>query len=388
MAIPLSYNLRNLSVRWTTTVMTAVGIGLTVTVMVSILGLVEGLHTSLAATGNPRHVLVMRKGSTSELTSTMTRQTFQDLRFTPGILRSPSGDPLASLEMVTVMVLESPDRPEGMNITLRGLLPVGFTLREQLKVVEGRKFLPGNREVIVGKSISDRYPKARIGRTLRFGRGEWTVVGVFDSGLSAANSEVFADLDQVSADFFRSDILSSVLARTADETAARTLVSRLSSDRRFSVLALTEREYYEQQTKSGDVVKILGFIVAAIMAVGSSFAAMNTMYAAVSRRAAEIGTLRVLGFTRGSILLSFFLESVFLSLLGGTFGCLLALPLNLVQAGIGNWVTFSEITFAFHVGPKTMAEGLAFAMLMGVVGGLLPARMAASKEIVIALRET
>lgn len=387
MAIPISYNLRNLAVRKTTTLMTALGIALTVAVLVAIMALVEGLRTSLSATGNPLHVLVMRKGSTSELTSNFNRSAYQDLKYKPGIARTSGGEPMASLEMVTVIMLEGPEHPEGINITLRGLLPVGFEMREDVKIVAGRMFETGRREAIVGKGVADRYGMAGIGRKLRFGRGEWTVVGIFDAGRSAANSEIFADLNQVSADYNRHEVLSSALVRATDRVAAQALINNLESDRRFNVMALTERKYYEQQTVSAAPVQAMGLFVAVIMAVGSSFAAMNTMYAAVARRSAEIGTLRVLGFSKGGILVSFLVESLLLSLAGGLLGCLLVLPLNNLQTGIGSFITFAELQFAFRVSPRLMALGVAFALLMGAVGGLFPARLAAKKEILAALRE-
>jgi putative ABC transport system permease protein len=284
-------------------------------------------------------------------------------------------------------MMESPDKPEGINITLRGLLPIGFEMRDSFKLAEGRMFETGKREVIVGKGIADRYPMARIGQTLHFGRGDWTVVGVFDAGRSAANSELFADLNQVATDYNRSEVLSSALLRATDEVAAQALINDLQSDRRFNVNAITESAYYSQQTSSAAPIQAMGFFVAIIMAVGSSFAAMNTMYAAVARRSAEIGTLRVLGFSKGGILFSFFLESIFLSLLGGLLGCLLVLPLNNLQTGIGSFVTFSELTFGFRVSPQIMLAGVGFAVLMGAIGGLFPARMAANKEILTALRE-
>ena len=387
MAIPIAYNIRNLIVRKTTTLMTAFGIGLTVAVLLAILAMVEGLSTSLSATGNPLHVLVMRKGSTSELTSNFSRSAYQDLKFKPGIARTKSGEPMASLEMITVVMLESADHPDGINITLRGLLPVGLEMREEVHLVAGRMFETGKREAIVGKGVAARYPAARIGQKLRFGRGEWTVVGVFDAGQSAANSEIFADLNQVSADYNRTEVLSSALVRVTDAVAVQALINDLESDRRFNVMALTERKYYEQQTVSAAPVKAMGIFISIIMAVGSCFAAMNTMYAAVARRSAEIGTLRVLGFSQGGILFSFLLESLLLSLAGGILGCLLVLPLNNLQTGIGSFVTFSEIQFAFRVSPRIMAMGVSFALVMGTVGGLFPARNAARKEILTALRE-
>ena len=387
MAIPIAYNLRNLTVRKTTTVMTALGIALTVAVLLSVMGLVEGLRTSLDAAGNPLHVLVLRKGSTSELSSNFTRTSYQDLKFKPGIARDSKGDPAASLELVTVVNLARNDAPDGINVTVRGISPVGIEMRDDLQIQSGRWFETGRREVVVGKSIAQRFPGARLGEKIRFGRGDWDVVGIMDAGQSAVNSEIFADLNQTSADFNRNEVLSSALIRAVDEVSVQALINDLKGDQRLNVDALTEKEYYDAQTISAAPIQYLGIFVAIVMAVGSSFAAMNTMYAAVARRAREIGTLRVLGFSRGSILTSFFIESVLLSTLGGLIGCLLALPLNNVTTGIGNFATFSEIAFNFRVSPQIMAIGVAFAVLMGALGGLFPARMASKKEILIALRE-
>lgn len=387
MAIPLSYSFRNLVARRTTTLMTALGIALTVAVLLAVMALVEGLRTSLSATGDPRHVLVMRKGSTAELTSIFTRTAFQDVKLKPGISRNSSGEPMASLEMVTVIVLESPQNPQGINIAIRGLTLVGFEMREGVRLVAGRMFQTGRREIVVGASVASRYPGASIGNRLRFGRGLWEVVGIMDAGRSAANSEIFADLNQLSADYGRSEALSSGLLRAADPVAAQALINDLENDRRLNVSAMTERAYYEGQTVSAAPIRFLGTFVAIIMAIGSSFAAMNTMYAAVARRASEIGTLRVLGFPRLGILVSFLIESLLLSLLGGLLGCLLVLPLNGLSAGLGNFVTFSEISFHFRVTPGIALTGVAFALLMGVMGGLFPAGAAARKEILAALRQ-
>ena len=215
----------------------------------------------------------------------------------------------------------------------------------------------------------------------------WTVVGTFDAGQSAINSEILGDLNQISSDFDRAEGLSSVLIRAQDRSSVDALVNSLADDPRLGLEGKSEVEYYKAQTSAGQPIKILGIFIAIVMAIGSSFAAMNTMYAAVSRRAKEIGTLRVLGFSQNSILFSFFVESVALSLLGGVLGCLLALPLNGITTGIGSFVTFSEISFPFLVTPKVMMFGMAFAAFMGAAGGLLPARTAAKKEILTALRE-
>ena len=386
MAIPVSYNIRNLIVRKTTTLMTATGIALTIAVLLATMGLVQGLNSAFAATGDPLHVLVMRKGGNAELTSLLTQQQFQIAKAFPGIAVGSDGQPMASLEVVTVINIPSTDNPNGMNVTVRGLSMRGVEMRH-LKLVTGHWFQPGLREVVVGKSIAKRYPGARLGNQLRFGKGLWTVVGVMDAGDSAVNSEIFGDGNQVASDFNRSDTYSSALFQATDEVTAAALSKSLESDRRLNITVMSEKDYYAAQTISAVPIKFLGGFVCIIMAIGSAFAAMNTMYAAVARRAKEVGTLRVLGFTKGSILLSFFLESVFLALVGGVIACLIVLPLNNVTTGLGNFITFSETSFNFRIGPEIMIAGLVFSIILGAVGGLLPARQAARKEILTALRE-
>ena len=386
MAIPLAYNLRNLVVRKTTTIMTAFGIALTVAVLVADLALVHGLRTAFQASGNPLQILVLRKGATAEVSSSVTRQAYQDLKFMPGIAVNGAREPMASPEVVTVINLPSIDSPKGMNITLRGLPPAGMEMRDT-KIQEGRWFRSGQREVVAGKSVAKRYPGARLGKRIRFGKGEWEVVGVMDGGQSAINSEIWGDLNQIGSDFNRQDSFSSILIRATDAAEVPALVRSLEDDRRLNVSAMSERDYYDRQTSAGAPMQFLGVLISAIMAVGSSFAAMNTMYAAVARRSKEIGTLRALGFSRGSIMLSFLVESLLLSMLGGILGCVLVLPLNNVTTGVGSFVTFSEIAFNFRVDPASMITGIAFAMVVGAIGGLFPARMAAHKDVLVALRE-
>lgn len=387
MKIPLSYNIRNLVARRTTTIMTALGIALTVAVLLSVFALVEGLRTSLAATGHPLHLLVMRKGATAELNSSMTQEQFQIIKVKPGIARLPNGEPMASLELVTVIVLESPDNPSGINITLRGLTTTGVAMRDNVRIVEGRMFEPGKREIVVGKGLAKRYPTARLGAKIDLGRGAWEVVGIMDGGRSAANSEIFCDLAQLAADQNRETTLTSVLLRATDEVALQALMNDLTSDRRLNMDAVSEKAYYESQTSAAAPIRFLGIFVAIIMSIGSSFAAMNTMYAAVARRAPEIGTLRVLGFSKTGILTSFMIESLLLSLIGGVIGCLLVLPLNDFTTGVGSFVTFSELTFDFRITPGIMLSGIIFALVMGVIGGLFPAAAAARKEILTALKQ-
>ena len=386
MKIPLAYNLRNLVVRKTTTIMTALGIALTVAVLLAVLALANGLRATLSASGDPLHVIVMRKGSTSELVSNVTRAQFQDLKFKPGIATGRDGQPLASLEIISVLYLANVDNPNGTNLLARGLTPAGIEMRRATKLVAGRWFDTGRRELVAGASVAKRFPEARLGGKLHIGRAEWEVVGVIDSARGAADSEIWGDLNQVSAALERVDSPSSALVQATDEVTAQALIHGIENDQRLGMMAVSEKQYYADQTTTGAPIEFVGVFVAVIMAVGSSFAAMNTMYAAVARRAREIGTLRVLGFSRGSILTSFFVESVILAVLGGLLGCLLVMPLNGMTTAVGS-ADFAELAFDFRVTPGIMFAGIVMAVVLGTLGGLLPARMAARKEILTALRE-
>jgi len=385
-AIPLTYSLRNLRQRKTTTLLTALGLALTVSVLLSVLALVEGLRATFRASGDPLNVLVLRSGAWTELMSSLPRTSYNALKYKPGIATTASGQPMVSLEVVTVISLENPDHPEGTTIGFRGVTPMGLQTRRSIAIQAGRWFRPGYREVVAGKSIAGRYPEASLGGQLNFGRGAWTVVGIMDAGNSSIDSEIFCDLNQLASDEAREDVLSSVLLRASDPIAKAALIRNLNEDRQLSVDAVAETEYYERQTRSSAPVRFIGIFVASIMAIGSSFAAMNTMYAAVARRSKEIGTLRVLGFSRRAILATFLVESIVLAALGGLIGCALVLPLNNITSDIGSFTTFSETTFRFHVSPAIIETGLGFALVMGAVGGLLPACNAARKEILDALR--
>ena len=386
MAIPIAYNLRNLVVRKTTTIMTALGVALTVAVLLAVLGLVDGLRTTLASSGDPLQVIVMRKGAESEIVSNFMRAQFQDLKFKPGIATGSNGQPLASLEVVTIVNLASTETGEGTNISVRGLQPAGIEMRRGVKLASGRWFQEGKHELVAGKAANERYPEAQIGKKIAFGRGQWEIVGVMDAGRGAQNSELWGDLNQIAADLQRLDGLSSALVRASDAVSAKALVADINNDQRLNMNAVPEPAYYSAQTAAAAPMEYIGIFVAVIMAVGSAFAAMNTMYAAVARRSREIGTLRVLGFSKGSILFSFFMESVLLSGLGGVLGCLLVLPLNGITTGIGT-SNFSETAFNFHISPQIMLYGILFAVVLGAVGGVFPASNAARKEILTALRE-
>jgi putative ABC transport system permease protein len=385
MAIPISYNLRNLMIRKTTTIMTALGIALSVAILVASLALVNGLRTVFRNTANPLQLLVLRKGGDSELGSIISTEAFATLRSQAGIAVGRRGEPLASPELVNVVNLPSVDNPKGMNVTVRGLTTTGIEMRK-VRLITGGWFRPGQREIVVGQAVAKRYPLARIGNRIRFGKGDWEIVGVMDGGESAIDSEIWGDLNQVSGDYNRQANASSVLLQATDAPTLDALQHSIDDDRRLGAQAITEQDYYQSQTSSGAPLEFLGIFVAVIMAIGGGFAAMNTMYAAVARRAKEIGTLRTLGFSETSILGSFLIESILLSVLAGILGCLLALPLNWVITGVGNFASFSEIAFQFHTGTTIMFTGLTFAIVLGAIGGFLPARAAARKEILSALR--
>ncbi|MBM3765890.1 MAG: ABC transporter permease [Acidobacteria bacterium] len=389
MAIPIAYNIRNLVVRRTTTLMTALGIALTVAVLAAALAVGAGLAKAFTASGHPNHLLLLRKGSTAELISSVPIPVFKErIKLRAGIAKDEKGEPMASPETVLVINLPSVDAPDGMNLNIRGLPPAGLKLREDCTITQGRWFQQGRRELVVGSAVAKRYPDAQVGKQITFGRGKWDIVGVFDSPQMARNSEIWGDFDQISGDFNRLEAASSVLVRAQDEVALDALRNELNADPQLQVEIMTEKAYYAQQTDSGAPLEFLGIFVAVIMAVGSCFAAMNTMYAAVARRNKEIGTLRILGFSKSSILLSFFVESVLLAALGGLIGIILVLPLNGVATGIGSNLTFAEIGFELRITPGIAAFGMGFALFMGAIGGLLPASSAARKEILTALRDS
>jgi putative ABC transport system permease protein len=354
---------------------------------VVLMALARGLETSLSATGHPLNLLVMRDGSQSETQSSVQRDSLQVIRYLEGIAKNEKGEPWVSPELIVLINLPRRGQAQGSNVTIRGLTPAGFNLRPEFKVVEGRQFRSGLREVIVSKKISERFQNCGLGDKVKFAKGYWTVVGLFEVGNTAYASEIWTDPEDLGQDFDR-DAYSSVFLRAVDSSTLNRLKQQLADDRRLHLKAQTEREYYEKQTSSAAPIKALGIFIAGLMAVGASFAAMNTMYAAVARRTKEIGALRVLGFSRGSILLSFVIESVLIAVVGALPACLLSLLVNGVTTGTTNFTTFSELAFNFRVTPRLLLNGMIFAALMGFIGGLFPAWRAARENIVTALRST
>jgi putative ABC transport system permease protein len=387
MAIPIKYNLRNLKMRKGLTGMTALGIALTVTTAIFLMALLAGLNRAFVNTGDPLNVLVLRKGSIAELSGGFDAALFPTLRELPGIAKDSHGEPMASAELVVVIVLPRKDGTGEVNVTVRGMMPDGLEMRPGVKLVQGRWFTPGQREVVVSDSIQKRFAHANVGDTIEFGKGPWTVVGVFDAGGNAYESEIWGDVNQMASDFDRQGGYSSAYLRATDAVSADALKHRVSDDQRLKMDGLLEPEYYAKQTSSGAPIKFVGIMVAVIMAIGSSFAAMNTMYAAVAYRSREIATLRVIGFSRPSILTSFVFESVVLSLLGAAVGIVLMLPFNGMTTGTSNAVTFSEIVFSLRMTPAVIGGAVVFAVIMGLLGGIAPAWQAARRDILTALRD-
>ena len=394
MAIPISYNIRNLRLRKGLTVMTALGIALTVTTAIFLMALVAGLDRAFVSSGSNLNVLVLRKGSEAELSGGFDATLFPTLKTLPGIAKDSHGEPMASGEWVVVIVLPRKDGTGEVNVTVRGMMPDGLEMRQlpgangkpNVTVAEGRWFQPGQREVVVSKSVRDRFAQANIGDSMQFGKGSWKVVGVFGAGGSAYESEVWGDVNQMASDFDRQGGFASAYLRATDPVSAEALKNRVSDDQRLKLEGMLENEYYAKQTSSGTPIKVIGWVVGVIMAIGSIFAAMNTMYAAVAYRGREIATLRVIGFSRPAILTSFVLESLLLALLGALVGILLMLPFNGMQTGTSNAVTFSEVVFALRITPAVATRAIIFALIMGFVGGLAPAWHAARQNILAALR--
>jgi len=385
MALPLKYNIRNIVVRKGSTLATAFTIGLTVTVFLMVMALARGIDLTLSSSGEPLNMIVLREGSTAELNSALTRENFKDLMYLDGVAREGEA-PLATGELITLIYKARKGMSQGSNVTVRGVGPMSFKLRSGFNIVAGKQFQPGLPEAVVSKRISERFQGLDVGDKFKIQTTEYTVVGLFDSAGKAFESEIWVDINSLASTTKRENY-SSVLMRVKDQNALTALTKRITDDPKLHLKALSERVFYEdQQGAASGMLKGLAVFISFIMAVGAGFAGMNTMYAAVARRTKEIGTLRVLGFSRLSILIAFLLESVSIALIGAGIGILLALPLNFVSTGTSNWVTFSEIAFNFRVTFDLMIFALIFGAVIGFVGSFLPSIRASRFKIVDALR--
>ena len=371
MLIPLKYNIRYLMARWRGTTLTAVTFSLVVATFVIVMSLAQGIERALTTTGNPLNVIVMRSGAQAEGQSQISLNQYDVLRNLQGAAQTSEGEPLVAPEVITLVNTPRKDGKTA-NLQIRGVHPNAFLIRPAVRIVEGRMLRPGLREAIVSRSVSNRFAGVRLGDRIRLGRGKFQVVGLFDAQGSAYDSEVWADYKEIMQEFDRIEY-STVVVRARDREAVQAIIKEVTKDRRLKLLAKDEVTYYMEQTKTARPVQAFAGFLAFTMAIGACFAGMNTMYGNVANRVREIGTLRILGFSRAAILASFLIESVFLALLGGALGCVLALPINGLATGTTNFGSFSEIVFYFSITPQLMLNGMIFAAVMGLVGGFLPA---------------
>jgi putative ABC transport system permease protein len=385
MALPLNYSFRNALVRWRSTIATVLGIALVVFVFVLLQSLAAGIEKSSGNTGDPRNIMVVRKGSTAESASLISRENFTEIRYFEEIARNESGEPVISADVLVLVNLPRRENNGEANVLLRGVTARGMELRPQVKLAAGRWFEPGQREIVVSAKLAKRFANFGIGESFKTGSATFTVVGWLDGGGSAFDSECWLDADECRSTFER-DMYSSFLIRVPDDAAADKLMTRIENDRRFKLKAEKEVEYYKKQTMTAAPIKWLGGFLAVMMSVGAVFAAMNTMYAAVGARTREIGTLRVLGFRRRAVVTALMIEGGFLAFLGGIIGCAVAFYWNGYTTATMGFETFSEIVFQFSVTPKLVAQGLVFAVAVGLIGTLFPAIRASRLPVIAALK--
>jgi putative ABC transport system permease protein len=343
----------------------------------------------LAISAEELDLIVLRQGSENEVSSGFDESLAEEITTLEGIARDGEGGPLASPELLTVTNVARRASAGGgkANLIVRGLTAVGRQLRPDFQIVDGRDLTPGLQEAIASRRIAERFENAGLDEEFQMGSSRFRIVGIFEAGGSAAESELWTDLKVLGPARDRFGSVSSVNLRAVDEAAKDRLIDRIENDEQFSLDVVEEQKYYEEQMLSALILKVVGYVISVFLIVGAMFAAANTMYAAVASRSREIGTMRALGFGRTTILVSFLLESLLLCLAGGVIGCLGTLPFNGMSTGTNNATTFSEITFAFRFGPDVLVQGLVMAVVMGLVGGLFPAVRAVRLNIVRALRE-
>jgi putative ABC transport system permease protein len=390
MVLPLKYNFRNVLVRWRTTAFTMLGIAAVVAVFVMLQALARGIETSSANTGDPRNLLAVRKGSQAESGSLVTREQFRVLQNFDEIERNERGESLISAEVVLIVEATRQDGTLA-NTLIRGVTPLGRELRPQVTLVEGRWFTPGRREVIVSRRLSDRFRNLQVGGAIKAASDQLTVVGIFDGQGSAFDSEAWMDADEARSIFDR-ETYSSILLRTRNAAATSNLLERIQKDKRFALRVEREVDYYAKQTLTAMPFKILGGLLGTAMSIGAVFAAMNTMYASVAARTREVGTLRVLGYSRRAVVVCFMIEGTLVAIAGGLLGSGLALLIygyvkwRGVFFGTMDFQSFAETLFQFRVTPDLMLLGVVFSVFIGLVGSLFPALRAARLPVISALK--
>ncbi len=388
MAIPLVYNVRSVRQRWTTVVVAVLGIAGTVAVFVAMMALAQGFRATLIASGSPANAILLRAGASTEMYSALSLDQVKVVEDLAGIARG-NGGPLVSPEVVVVAAFPLRATGTDANVQVRGVSARVLDVRPNVKIVAGRFFTPGLAELVVGRNAAANYAGFDAGSTIRFGGGTWRVVGVFDAGGSAFDSEAWCDANVLNQTYQRpQNIFQSMTVRLESPAALTRLRDGIGTDPRLTLTAERELVYYAKQSESlTRLISVLGTLVAFVMGIGAVFGALNTMYSAISERKREIATMRALGFGGGSVVLSFVFESLLIALVGGLLGCLVVLPINGLTTGTMNWQTFSHIAFAFRITPALLLGGLIFALAMGLIGGLPPAVRAARRPVATTLRE-
>jgi putative ABC transport system permease protein len=387
-AIPVIYNFRSVKARWTSAIVAVLGIAGTVGVFVAMLSLARGFKATLVSSGSYDNAIIMRAGATSEMTGGVGIDAVKIIQDAPGIARGTDG-PLVTPEVVLVAPIPLISTGTDANVQVRGVSKNVLQIRNKVKIVQGRMFQPGLDEVVVGKNANTSYSGLTVGNTINLGTVRWQVVGVFDAGGSSFDSEIWADAHLIGPAYNRPDTLfQSVTVHLASPDSFQQFKDAVVSDPRLNVDVSREIDYYSKQsTRLTTLITVLGGLVAAIMAIGAVFGALNTMYSAVAERGREIATMRALGFGGPSVVFSFVIEALLIALVGGLLGCLVVLPLNGLTTGAMNLQTFSHLAFAFKITPELLVKGIIFALVMGFVGGLLPAVRAATRPVASALRE-
>ena len=388
MAIPFIYNVRSVRQRWTSAIVAVLGIAGAVGVFVAMLSLARGFRATLVASGSPANAIVLRGGVGNEMSSIISLADVRVVEDAPGVDRGEGG-PLVSPEVVVVAAFPLKKTGTDANVQIRGVSPRVLEIRTNARITQGRMFKAGLNELVAGRNVAGSYAGLDLGNTVKFGGGAWTVVGIFDAGGSAFDSELWCDaaiLDQV---YQRPPtVFQSLTVHLTSAEAFPAFKDALSADPRLAVDTERETAYYAKNSETlTTMITVLGTLVAFVMGIGAVFGALNTMYSAISERTREIATMRALGFEGRAVVSSFVMESLFIAGLGGLIGCAAILPINGWTTGTINFQTFSHLAFAFKVTPDLLGIGLAFALLMGLVGGLPPAIRAAKRPVAAALRE-
>jgi putative ABC transport system permease protein len=368
--VPLSYNYRNLRVRWKTTLMTASGFTLVVAALVVMLAFINGIELACAVTGELENVILLSKGNQDEVLSQMERSLVAQVESSKGVALDAAGQPIASRELFMVVHHRQENNGEFRFLQVRGVLPAAFRVHSQLHLLSGRALRPGQSEVMIGKGLQ-RGEHLQVGDTIEIGRKHWKIAGVFESAGAAFESELWCDLNELASQFRREGLYSTVVLRAQTPEGAEDLAERLRNSRSVSVEAMTEPKYYQKQSEKTRIMQTAAWVIAWFMGIGAMFGVMNTMFAAIGQRTKDIAVLRILGFEARDILLSFLIEAVLIAVIGGSLGVALGAATNGITRSFS--LGARHIDFAFHVDGAILAFAGLFSVIMGVLGGSLPA---------------